>query len=351
MFHPPRCPYSNCPRHQRPEGRFYYRYGYYPSLCRSHPIQRYLCRTCRRTFSRQTFRMDFRDRRPDLNAPLYRLLNSGVGLRQSARLIDLSRNSTELKFRKLSAHCRDLNLNLRGQLRKGHSFQFDEFETFEGRRNTRPLTVPVLIERDSRFVLWAESASIRPRGSMTKSRKRAIAEDEKRLGRRIDQSRAAIQRTLKQGSACAEELSFILLETDEKSSYPSHARRAFLNRRIVHRTTNSKEPRMPWNPLFPINHTEARLRDLMSRLRRESWLVSKKRARLDLHLQLHMTWLNYHRPRFNRDLKSPAELLGWTPRRLTEGEVLGWRQDWGGQSIHPLCNDGRTAVGAAARAA
>ena len=344
MFLPPRCPYSKCPRHTRPGGLFYYRYGYYHPVSRGHPVQRYRCNTCQRTFSRQSFRMDFRDRRPDLNAPLYRLLNSGVGLRQSARLLGLSRHCTEVKFRKLSAHCRNLNLNLRGQLRKGHSFQFDEFETYEGRRNTRPLTVPVLIERGSRFVLWAESASIRPRGSMTPARKRAIAREEERLGRRIDRSRKAIRNTLKRGAACSGELPFILLETDEKKSYPGHARKAFPDQRIVHRTTNSKQPRTPWNPLFPINHTEARLRDLMGRLRRESWLVSKKRERLDLHLQLHMTWLNYHRPRFNRDQQSPAELLGWAPRRLTEGEVLGWRQDWGQRSIHPLSKRGLEQV-------
>jgi len=178
MFLPPRCPYSDCSMHRAPEGRFYYRHGTYRSRARAHPVPRFLCRICRRTFSRQTFRADYRDRRPDLNAALYRLLNSGVGLRQSARLLGLSRQCTEEKFRKIAPHCRGLNLNLRGQLRLGHSFQFDEFETFEGRRNTRPLTVPVLIERETRFVLWAESATIRPRGTMTESRKRAIAREE-----------------------------------------------------------------------------------------------------------------------------------------------------------------------------
>ena len=351
MFTPPRCPFQDCRRHEDPGGRFYYRYGYYHPRCRAHKVQRYQCRTCDRTFSRQTFRVDYRDRRPDVNPGLYRLLNSGVGFRQSARLLGMGRTSTEGKFCKMARHCRDLNQNLRGQLRKGHSFQFDEFETFEGRRNTRPLTVPVLIERDSRFVLWAESATIRPRGSMTEARKRAIAQDERRLGRRIDRSSGAIQRTLKKGAECAKDLAFILLETDEKKTYPNHARKAFPKQRIEHRTTNSKEPRTPWNPLFPINHTEARLRDLMGRLRRQSWLVSKKWERLNLHLQLHMTWLNYHRPRFNRDEESPAELLGWTPRRLTEGEVLGWRQDWGERSIHPLSRVGRDVVGVALMAA
>jgi len=345
MFLPPRCPYSDCSMHRAPEGRFYYRHGTYRSHARAHPVPRFLCRTCRRTFSRQTFRADYRDRRPDLNATLYRLLNSGVGLRQSARLLGLSRQCVEEKFRKLATHCRGLNRNLRGQLRLGHSFQFDEFETYEGRRNTRPLTVPVLIERETRFIIWAEAATIRPRGTMTEARNRAIAREEERMGRRRDQSRTAIRNTLRHGTEVSRDLGFILFETDEKTSYSSHAGQAWPDKRIVHRTTNSKDPRTPWNPLFPINHTEARLRDLISRLRRESWLVSKKRERLDLHLQLHMTWLNYHRPRFNRDEQSPAELLGWTPRRLSEGEILGWRQDWGSQSIHPLSRDGQGESG------
>ena len=346
MFVPPRCPFPDCVQHRSPGGRFYYRYGYFHPACRPHPVQRYLCRTCRRTFSRQTFRMDYRDHRPDLNPRLYRLLNSGVGLRQSARILRLGRTCTEQKFHKLAAHCRDLNLNLRGRLRKGHSFQFDEFETFEGRRNTRPLTVPVLIERDSRFVLWAESAPLRPRGRMTRARRRAMARDEERFGRRVDHSIRAIRNTLRKGAECAVDLPFILLETDEKKSYPGHARRAFPGKRIEHRTTSSKVPRRRWNPLFPINHTEARLRDLVGRLRRRSWLASKKRKYLDLHLHLHMTWVNYHRPRFNRDERSPAEILGWVPRRLTAGEVLGWRQDWGGSSIHPLSRAGQERVDA-----
>jgi len=344
MFVPPRCPNLDCSQHQQPVPGFYSHHGFYHPRCRAYPVPRFRCGECRRTFSRQTFRMDYRDHRPDLNAPLYRLLNSGVGFRQSARVLGLSRQCTEAKFWKHARHARFLNESLRGLLRKGASFQFDEFETFEGRRNTRPLTVPVLIERNSRFIIWAESATIRPRGTMTEARKRAIAREEKRLGRRIDHSRSAIRTTLRKGARLCKQLAFILLETDEKSSYPGHARRAFPKHRIEHRTTNSKCPRTPWNPLFPINHTEARLRDLMSRLRRESWLVTKKRQKLDLHLQLHMTWLNYHRPRHNKDKESPAEMLGWTPRRLTEGEVLGWRQDWGKRNIDPLSKTGQEVL-------
>ena len=43
------------------------------------------------------------------------------------------------------------------------------------------------------------------------------------------------------------------------------------------------------------------MRDLMGRLRRESWLVSKKRRYLDLGLQVHMAYRNLVRKRFNHD--------------------------------------------------
>ena len=298
-------------------------------------VPRFRCRTCRRTFSRQTFRADYRDHRPSLNARLFLLLSSGLGLRQAARNLGLSLRCTELKFRKIARHLRRLNLNLRHNLPAGSRLQFDELETFEGRRNSRPLSVPILIERDSRYVIWAESAPIRPRGRMTAARERAIREDERRFGPRRDVSRRAVERTLARGARLTSYLARVELSTDEKSTYLRLASRAFGTERLVHHTTNSQLARGSWNPLFPINHTEAMARDLLGRLRRESWLVSKKRRYLDLGLQLWMAYRNLVRRRFNYDESSPAEELGFVDRRLSAGEVLGWRQDWGAKSIHP----------------
>jgi hypothetical protein len=282
--------------------------------------------------------MDYRDHRPDLNARLLQLLASGIGLRQSSRNLGLSLRCTELKFRKLARHLRRLNLNLRGELPEGSRLELDELETYEGRRNTRPLTVPVLIEAKSFFVIWAESATIRPSGKMTEARKRAIAEDETRHGKRKNRSRWAVWRTLLRGAQITRGLGRVELRTDEKSTYPALARRAFGARRLDHRRTNSRLARTTWNPLFPINHTEALARDLMGRLRRESWLASKKRRYLDLALHVFMAWRNYVRRRFNRDDFSAAQSLGFVERRMSEQELLSWRQDWGEESVHPLAS-------------
>jgi hypothetical protein len=133
-------------------------------------------------------------------------------------------------------------------------------------------------------------------------------------------------------------MSTVLLETDKKTSYVALAKDAFGSRRLVHSTTSSKLPRDVRNPLFPINHTEAIARDLMSRLRRRSWLASKKRRYLDLGLQLFAAYRNYVRRRFNDEQFSAARLLGFAPRRMSASELISWRQDWGRASIHPLAD-------------
>jgi transposase-like protein len=322
--------------HLDPDPSAFHLHGHYRAECRAHTVPRFRCSACQRTFSRQTFRADYRDHRPDLNARLFLLLASGLGLRQSARTLGLSLRCCELKFRKIARHIRRVNLNLRGDLPSGASFQLDEFETFEGRRNARPLSVPVLIERDSRFLVWAESAAIRPRGKMTSSRRHAIERDEKRLGKRRDLSRRSVRRTLIRGADISGALPIVMLETDKKTSYVALAKEAFGGHRLVHRTTSSKLPRDVRNPLFPINHTEAIARDLMGRLRRRSWLASKKRRYLDLGLQLFAAYRNYVRRRFNGDAFSAAQMLGFVPHRMSASELISWRQDWGRSSIHPL---------------
>ena len=341
MYRPPRCPNRRCPNHLFPAPLFYWRNGFYQPKCRSQPQRRFRCRACRLSFSRQTFRMDYRDHKPHLNALLFESIASGLGLRQNARNLGLSLRSTELKFRKIGRHLWRLNANLRGPLPKGATFQLDEFETYEGRRNTRPLSVPVLIETETRFVVWAEPATIRPRGKRTAARERAIRADEKRHGKRVDRSRRALRRTLRRAAAMAAGLERVVLHTDEKSSYPKLAAEAFGAERLEHRTTNSRLARGTWNPLFAINHTEAMLRDLLGRLRRESWLVSKKRRYLNLALHYFAAYRNYVRRRFNRDQESPAQLLGFTERRAEPTELLSWRQDWGALSPHPLASGTR----------
>lgn len=333
MFVPPVCPNEKCVRHRHPGGRFFIRKGYYSVLCRSYAIPRFRCRSCKRGFSYQTFRTDYRDHKPHLNAPLFVLLSSGVGLRQSARNLSLSRHCTHLKFQKIARELQDAHHNLLGDFKPGSWFQMDEFGTFEQDRHTGPLSVPVAIEAESLLIVAAESAPIRPSGKKTKEQKARIARYEQLHGRRRDQSRAAVRRVLEAIAVRSTRLATVVLRTDQKPMYVPVAKQVFSGRRLEHQRVSSKIKRNTRNPIFKINLTDAMARDNNGRMRRRSWLHSKRRKYLDLQLALFMTYRNYVRRRTNYEAESPAQQLGFTSRPFTPAEMVSWSQRFGEQSV------------------
>ncbi|MEL6716451.1 MAG: hypothetical protein AAFP86_21910, partial [Planctomycetota bacterium] len=78
----------------------------------------------------------------------------------------------------------------------------------------------------------------------------------------------------------------------------------------------------------------------LGRVRRNSWLTSKRRGYLQLFIDMHRAVKNWVLSRFNRDHESPAQLMGFAPRRLRFEEAFRWRQDWGQRSPCPF-GDGR----------
>lgn len=331
-FVPPRCPNRTCAMHTAPKGKFFERRGSYAVKCRPHPVPRYRCRVCHRGFSFQTFRVDYRDHRPHENARLFELLTSGVGLRQSGRLLKMNVGVIQRKFRKLGRAMRRLNRNLLHELPTGRVLLLDEFETYET-SGICPVTVPVLIDGASRLVLAHGAAPIRRSATKGSRRDRWLQRFEKKHGRRRDKSRRCLQSLLRRCKQLLGGKPATLL-TDEKPMYASLIRRVFTNS-VTHVTVSSRRPRATWNPLFPINHTEAMLRDNCGRLRRRSWLLSKKARYVRCHLHLFAAYRNWHRPRTNGHPAAPGVASGLLPRNLTVAEILAWRQDWQRVSLHP----------------
>lgn len=342
QFVPPRCPNQRCAQHMEPTPGFFVRRGFYYPACRKEGVPRFRCRICRRGFSRQTFRHDYRDHRPETNVPLFMLLSSGVGLRQSGRCLDLNPRSVQGKKRKMARMLWLLHGNLSPTLPKGICFLLDEEESYEA-ASIRPLTMPVVIEKETWFVVATAVGSIR-RLAPAGTARRVRQEREEQRAPRPDQSRECVAQVLR---ALADKVPTrkILLRTDQKASYATIAEEVFPGR-LVHETTSSRLLRNSSNPLFPINVTLAMTRDNCGRLRRRSWLVSKKAERLQSHLAIFAIYRNYVRRRFNKDKENqtPAVLLGLLPRNLYSEEVLAWRQDWENRSIHPMSSDGALTV-------
>lgn len=337
MFEPTRCANVECVAHRDPQGRFYRHKGYYQPKCRAVRVPRFVCRECGRGFSRQTFRQDYRDHRPDLNVRVLSRWVSGTGIRQIGRELGITKRNLEFKLRKIARHLRDQHHNLMASFRGDVAFAFDEMETFEGCRSTRPLTVPVLIEQESTFIVDARCAPIPPSGRMTAARRRAIAVEERRNGKRRNESRRICATVIATAARRCANASTIHVRSDRKKTYPKLLRDAFGSARLQHLQVHSKRKRDTTNPLHRINLTLARARDLVGRLHRRSWLVTKRGKYLDLQLMAFASYRNYSCTRFNKDDESPAQMLGFVPRRMSKGELLSWRQDWGPErSTHPL---------------
>lgn len=271
-------------------------------------------------------------------------LTSGVGLRQAGRNLGLDIHSVVDKRRKLARTCRLLHAALGRGVTGDRTFLLDEEETFAA-ASIRPLTMPVVIEKETWFIVATAVGSIRRLAKPGSRRRRRQNEEEKRLGRRLDRSRRCVRAVMGRLSRVAPS-GRITLRTDEKASYASIAR-AVLGERVEHQTTPGTLVRAAHNPLFAINTTMAMSRENCACLRRRSWSVSKRPKGLRDQLALFTSYRNYVRRRFNRDgpQETPAKLLQLAPRALTPAELLAWRQDWGDRSIHPISLDGQRTVG------
>jgi hypothetical protein len=327
-FTPPRCPYSDCPSTRRPSFRWRFK-GFYRRKCDNRLVQRFLCLHCHRRFSSQTFRLDFRLHRPYLHLSLFSDFISKVTHRQSARLRRCTRRTIAHRLELLGNHAqafhqRQLGLaRQRGGLRG--RFQLDELETFEHNRRLKPVTVPVLIERKSFFVLQAEAAPMPCRGRLSEGDRAKKAAQEARHGKRRSGSRAAVGRCFDVLARCLAPCALAFVQTDQKSSYRSLLRERFPGR-LLHPRFSSTAARNYANPLFPINHTFAMLRDGLSRLVRRSWAAAKLREKLARHLWIWILWRNYVRGITNRAKEvTPAMALGVADRRWTKSEILKWR--------------------------
>lgn len=353
MREPPRCPFRDCPNHKHPTARFFRRHGTYRAECHDEPVRRFRCKACERTFSEQTFRSSYRDKRPDLNWLTLILLSCGVGFRFGSRRVGLSRRCYVEKARKIARNIAHLDTNLQVRARRSHlvnggpghvTLQMDELHTFEGCSDSRPVIASSIVERESRFAIASEVGSILPSGKMTPRRMQQIARDERRHGKRIDESPEACKRAFGAVAELFPGRTVFTVESDESPMYPQCIRETLGGRVVMHSRTSGSAPRDNGTSLFPIHLFEAIARDHLGRLRSQSWLHTKERHWLKLFMDLHRGVKNWATSRFNGDRETPAQFLGIAPRALSMNELIGFRQDWGQYSPCPFGDGSRSML-------
>lgn len=319
-FQPPRCPYTDCST-ARIGAPFRWRHrGHYVRRCDARRVQRFECLACRRRFSTQSFRLDFRLHRPWISYRLWPLFVSKVTHRQSARMLGTSRKTVAHRLRLLGDHCRGFQ---RQRLRRGEirgSFQLDELETYEFDRRRGPVSMPVLVESESLFVVDCRVASLPSRERRPISNTGAGSPG---VVRRRNTSNLAVARCLARLRACVASGTRVRLRSDSKPSYRKIVSQT-LGPTCVHSIVSHRH-RGRRRALFAVRHTLAMLRDGISRLVRRTWAASKRRTNLARHAWIWIVWRNFARGVTNRDVRTtPAMRLGLEDRRWSVARLLRW---------------------------
>src|SRR5258708_15673720 len=98
-FTPRFCPYDDCPAPANFE-----RKGFYVRKCDGREVQRFKCLNCKRWFSEQTFKVNYRLKRPEIDVQVFDGLVSKVTQRQSARTVGCNRKAIALRLRLYGVH-------------------------------------------------------------------------------------------------------------------------------------------------------------------------------------------------------------------------------------------------------
>ena len=104
-FVPPFCPRSSCVYHLHSSGWRFKKIGFHTRLAAPHRVQRFICCSCKRSFSSQTFSVSYWLKRPDLLPPLFHLLLGCSGYRQLGRSLGVSHTTVMRLAERLGRHC------------------------------------------------------------------------------------------------------------------------------------------------------------------------------------------------------------------------------------------------------
>jgi transposase-like protein len=333
-FEPPFCPRRTCPEHLRTTPGFrFVRWGTYSTL-QQKDIPRFLCSTCEKTFSRQTFAATYYlKRRPFLPAVAAGIV-AGSAHRQIARTLRCAPTSVSRLAARLGRHAMLLQARALDRLRGkvDEPFVLDHFETFEFTQDY-PFGVATPVGAESWFVYGLDPAP------HVRTGKRTPAQRE-RLARRPPRERrgcylGSTRRTLDLLENLVEGNRAIVLRGDAHPAYDRavkrHPRRArfetawFANpKRGPRGSARSPEAVARDEAMFPVDLLHKILRHTGAHYRRETIAFARRLNAAMERLFLTAAWRNFVKRRSERRPlpETPASRLGLTGGPWSWTELL-----------------------------
>ena len=290
-------------------------------------IQTFRCSHCDRSFSHRTFSPTYWLRYPHLLRQIAALICEGAGLRQIARLLNISHTTVARYVARLARHCLLFHRRLLRGSTLREAIVADGFESFAYSQYF-PFHANLAVGAESWFLYHFTDSPLRRKGTMTAAQRKRRTELEKRYGRAdpqaVEKGMAALLKTV---VALLPEGQGLKLDTDDHPAYRRALRRLrrAIGRRLMieHRVTSSTVRRTQSNPLFPVNLADLLLRHANANHRRETIAFSKLLQAVMERLAVFTVWRNCIKQRSENGPRETAAMrVGLTDRMLRWREVL-----------------------------
>ena len=239
-------------------------------------IQIYKCKdcACRHQFTKNSFQSHYRQRKPYLNTQISTLYCEGTTLRGISRILGISYRTVILKFRNMAKLARERHTKALNNEIKTSLVHFDEIETHI-RSKWEPYGIELAIDPESLKIVSAKVCRIplkSGRASVKEKREKWNSNTNRKKG--LEEMLKEIKPTLKKdGSIISDKI--------------YHA-----DKIIPKICPNAKYDKIDSKDMWKINHTCAKLRHHISRLRRKTWALSKIPKGLQDHLDLFIAYQN-----------------------------------------------------------
>jgi len=337
-FAPPHCPHPDCPCHHPGRGRDFRwsKVGSYTVKRSGAAIQRFLCHSCRRTFSQQTFACTYFLKRPELLLPVAAGLLAGSAHRQLARSLGCAPSTITRLAPRIGRH--SLLLQRRLELEAAEIREpvvLDDFVSFVGAQFYQ-LAVPTAVGQSSAFVYRLDHALHLRGGRLNPHQRRRRDALLRRHGRPSAGARTrAVVRVLR---ALLAQSRTLRLVSDGCPLYDRALQQLQAQRRVEHR----RFPNPPRGPkgaprspaarerdlqMFEVDQLHRLVRHSLAHHRRETIAFSRSVNGLVERLHLLAVWRNLVKRRSERrpHRATPAATLGLTTGRWSWAQVFAQR--------------------------
>jgi transposase-like protein len=321
------CPNNKCTYNQKLsyKDKWFRKDGYHPTKAFG-PIQRYRCLHCGKTFSDQTFSLNYYLKKATDFDQLLKQLNSNNSSCFIARENKMSFESIRIRRDRMARNALFFQSTMQSDLVIDEPLCADGFESYT-KSKYYPTNINILIGSESGYLYYFTESHSRRKGKVTAKQKERMEweyEDKSFQGCDLYSNFSGLLSILK--GMCKD--NSCVLHTDEHKTYPSvldDLSKAGGFPVVQHIKTSSKRIRNGQNPLHRANTMDMLFRKDLPNHRRRTICFARNDRNMLSRIALYTVTHNFFKPKYISDKAKQTQEKHYSTLGFDEEKVAFWK--------------------------